>query len=126
MDIIERDQRIAELERHLATITQQIESMKSSKKKKSDRGPAKGARGSRTAGAVKEKKAQTGDKRRRTAAKRKDEELVELTFEQKKDLSERINNLTGERLNTVVSIIQSSMPNLDSVRGGLWEPETWI
>lgn len=126
MDIIERDQRIAELERHLATITQQIESMKSSKKKKSDRGPAKGARGSRTAGAAKEKKAQTGDKRRRTAAKRKDEELVELTFEQKKDLSERINNLTGERLNTVVSIIQSSMPNLDSVRGGLWESETWI
>lgn len=43
------------------------------------------------------------------------EELPEFTFDQKKDLSERINNLSGDRLNTVVNIIQSSMPNLDGV-----------
>jgi hypothetical protein len=41
--------------------------------------------------------------------------LPEFTFEQKKDLSESINNLDGNQLNTVVQIIQSSMPNLDGV-----------
>jgi bromodomain-containing factor 1 len=43
------------------------------------------------------------------------DELPEFSFDQKKDLSERINNLTGDSLNTVVSIIQSSMPNLNGV-----------
>jgi hypothetical protein len=43
------------------------------------------------------------------------EELPEFSFDQKKDLSERINNLTGDSLNTVVNIIQSSMPNLNGV-----------
>ncbi|KAI8149737.1 Bromodomain-containing protein [Fennellomyces sp. T-0311] len=108
----ERDTRIAELERTIATITQQIQSIKSNKKRKPERGPAKAGRGGRSAPAKEKKAPATGDKRRRVG-KHKEEELSEFTFEQKKDLSERINNLTGDKLNTVVSIIQSSMPNLD-------------
>jgi bromodomain-containing factor 1 len=69
---------------------------------------------------IKEKKPSAPkEKRRRTSTttkkKEKKEELPEFTFDQKKDLSERINNLTGDRLNTVVDIIRSSMPNLDGV-----------
>lgn len=100
------------MERHLASITQQISSLKSNKKRKADRSASKGrvARG----GAAASKERKTPSEKRRRVAKPK-EELPEFTFEQKKDLSERINSLTGDRLNTVVNIIQSSMPNLDGV-----------
>ncbi|KAI9313053.1 Bromodomain-containing protein [Dichotomocladium elegans] len=117
-----RDHKIAELERNLASLTQQISSLKNGKKRKTDRSLGKGRAGGGGSGsgaraggasgsATKEKKTSAGDKRRRAGKHR--EELPEFTFEQKKDLSERINNLTGDKLNTVVSIIQSSMPNLD-------------
>ncbi|KAI9250293.1 Bromodomain-containing protein, partial [Sporodiniella umbellata] len=123
----ERDQKIAELERHIATISQQIASIKSQKRKKAV--TEKSRRVSKT---LKEKKPVTKEKKRSsnvatssttttttttTSSKKKEpkNELPEFTFDQKKDLSERINNLTGDGLNTVVSIIQSSMPNLDGV-----------
>lgn len=129
----DRDQKIAELERHIATISQQIASIKSQKRKKPERPPPR--RTSKPA-AAKEKKApvqQQKEKKKRAPNKKKNEPpvdkshsnnhsnsnhrvsevLPEFTFNQKKDLSERINNLAGDRLNTVVSIIQSSMPNLD-------------
>ncbi|KAI8877363.1 Bromodomain-containing protein [Backusella circina FSU 941] len=112
----ERDQKIAELERHIATISQQIASIKSQKKKKAADKPPRRPSAPRP----KEKKVAPKEKRKRVPAtnnvKRKQavpDELPEFTFDQKKDLSERINNLTGDRLNTVVNIIQSSMPNLD-------------
>jgi bromodomain-containing factor 1 len=68
---------------------------------------------------VRDKKKRTNNHTKKTnhTAKRKpvEAELMEFTFDQKKDLSEQINNLTGDRLNTVVTIIQNSMPNLDGV-----------
>jgi hypothetical protein len=69
---------------------------------------------------VRDKKKRTNNnhtKKTNHTAKRKpvETELMEFTFDQKKDLSEQINNLTGDRLNTVVNIIQNSMPNLDGV-----------
>ncbi|KAL0077508.1 Bromodomain-containing protein [Phycomyces blakesleeanus] len=102
-----RDHRISELERHIASLAQQIASIKS-KKKRPER-PQKPVRPRPMS--PKDKK--PFSKRHRLSLKTKEEELPEFTFEQKKDLSERINNLTGDRLNTVVNIIQSSMPNLD-------------
>ncbi|CAO3667670.1 unnamed protein product [Rhizopus microsporus] len=113
----ERDQKIAELERHIATISQQIASIKSQKRK---RAAEKARRVSGSNKAIKDKKPAKEKRRRPSTANRKKEskhktvdELPEFTFDQKKDLSERINNLTGDKLNTVVGIIQSSMPNLD-------------
>ncbi|KAI7871314.1 Bromodomain-containing protein [Spinellus fusiger] len=100
----ERDHRISELERHIASLAQQIASIKS-KKKRPDRLPKPKSR------PLSPKDKKPFSKRHRQSLKK--EELPEFTFEQKKDLSERINNLSGDRLNTVVSIIQSSMPNLD-------------
>ena len=89
--------------------------MKSTKRKKPERGTTKAARGGRSAPAKEKKTSAAPAEKRRRVAKPKKEELPEFTFEQKKDLSERINNLTGDKLNTVVNIIQSSMPNLDGV-----------
>ncbi|GAA5810926.1 hypothetical protein MFLAVUS_004354 [Mucor flavus] len=119
----DRDQKIAELERHIATISQQIASIKSLKRKKPERPTPR----RQSKPAVKEKKTVVKEKRKRVNKKKEApqqahksisvgglrEELPEFTFDQKKDLSERINNLSGDRLNTVVNIIQSSMPNLD-------------
>ncbi|CAO3589782.1 unnamed protein product [Absidia cylindrospora] len=135
----DRDDRIAELERHIANISQQIASIKSTKKKSdksssksaSSSGTKRKASGSGQRSTTNNKKSSassstTKDKpapkpRRRPSAKQAQprklsiHELPEFTFEQKKDLSENINNLSGDRLNTVVSIIQSSM-SLDGVK----------
>ncbi|KAI9487800.1 MAG: Bromodomain-containing protein [Benjaminiella poitrasii] len=120
----ERNQKIAELERHIATISQQIASIKSQKRRRSEKSVSR----RQSKPALKEKKPVKEKKRRVTKKKESQqqskaskspaksgglgEELPEFTFDQKKDLSEQINNLTGDRLSTVVNIIQSSMPNL--------------
>ncbi|KAI9301321.1 Bromodomain-containing protein [Cunninghamella echinulata] len=123
------DDRIAELERHILTITQEIQSIKSGKKK-TDRSTSKSTTKKRkptkpsTTANKKQQQIDQPVKRRRSNKSQQQQqqqqqqqrimdELPEFTFDQKKDLSERINNLVGDKLNTVVNIIQSSMPNLD-------------
>ncbi|KAG2174404.1 hypothetical protein INT43_004427 [Umbelopsis isabellina] len=117
-----RDDQIAELERHLAIVSQQLASMKSSKKRKAERQMSrsnssklnKSVSGSRDKSSKFGRSSKSGEKRKRPVkSKSEDDILPEFTFEQKKDLSENINNLNGDQLNTVVQIIQSSMPNLD-------------
>lgn len=119
-----RDDQIAELERHLAIVSQQLASMKSSKKRKAERQMSrtssskmnKSLSGSRDKSSKFGRTSKSGEKRKRPAKSKSEEDLLpEFTFEQKKDLSENINNLNGDQLNTVVQIIQSSMPNLDGV-----------
>ncbi|KAL9546571.1 hypothetical protein MBANPS3_006606 [Mucor bainieri] len=118
----DRDQRIAELERHIATIAQQIASIKSQKKKKPEkvirRTSKPTVKEKKQPVVVKEKRKRVTKKKEpqtaaKVPAKQVVEEFPEFTFQQKKDLSEQINELTGDRLNTVVNIIQSSMPNLN-------------
>ncbi|KAI8331780.1 Bromodomain-containing protein [Chlamydoabsidia padenii] len=113
----DRDDRIAELERHIANISQQIASIKSTKKK-SDKSKSTKRKSisksstSKKTSSAKDTKPPSKPRRRPTTKQRPrkpSEPLPEFTFEQKKDLSESINNLSGDRLNTVVSIIQSSM-----------------
>lgn len=113
MDLVDdSDQKIAELERSIKNIVEEIQSIKSSKKsttpttapapKRRGRGPNKNP-----------------TKKRRVAKRNNssDEDIdnSEFTFEQKKRLSEMINNLTGDDLNIVVDIIQTSMPHLGDV-----------
>ncbi|KAI8338484.1 Bromodomain-containing protein [Chlamydoabsidia padenii] len=116
------DERIAELERHIASIAQQIQSMKSDTKKGQDSKQHRRRRSSTTTTTSKPvKKQMAGEKRKRAPATKpkpkrtqsSPSSLPEFTFEQKSYLSDRINNLTGDKLSTVVHIIQSSMPNLD-------------
>ncbi|KAI7901743.1 Bromodomain-containing protein [Cokeromyces recurvatus] len=111
----ERDQKIAELERHIATISQQIASIKSQKRRRSEKtiGRRQSKPTLKEKKPVKERKRRVTKKKERQQTTKSGEEFPEFTFDQKKDLSEQINNLTGERLSTVVNIIQSSMPNLN-------------
>lgn len=101
----EQANRIAELERHLASLSQQIATIKSSKRK-AHKLPAKPPAKQKP----RTKKEAPKPQRRPSLHRRPD-----FTFEQKKKLSESINSLAGDQLNTVVGIIQSSMPHLDGV-----------
>ncbi|KAI8974697.1 Bromodomain-containing protein [Pilobolus umbonatus] len=111
----DQDDKIAELERRIASISQQIASIKQKKKKPERvvRRPAPKPMKEKKVVKEKRKRGPNKNPQKRKMAKLVSEEFPEFTFDQKKDLSECINNLTGDRLNTVVSIIQSSMPNLD-------------
>jgi bromodomain-containing factor 1 len=102
------DERIAKLERNIASITEEIKSIKSQKKAVTPPKPVRRGRGPN-------KKQPAAVKRKTVNYSSDDSSDDEFTFEQKRDLSEMINNLTGDDLNTVVSIIQSSMPNLSGV-----------
>ncbi|CAO3598914.1 unnamed protein product [Absidia cylindrospora] len=117
----ENDDRIAELERHIASISQQIQSMKSDGKKRTEgkqqtqpqrqrRSSSQSDKPSSTE-AVKRKRAQ--DTKPKTRRRTSPAKLPDFTFQQKSDLSNLINNLAGDKLHTVAQIIQSSMPNLD-------------
>lgn len=110
------DDKIAELERTIKNIAEQIKSIKSSKKgsssstaipapKRRGRGPNKNPTKKRRAeeAAAAARHADSGD------------EYEVFTFQDKKKLSEQINELTGDALSTVVEIIQASMPHLGDV-----------
>ncbi|CEP10601.1 hypothetical protein [Parasitella parasitica] len=107
------DDKIAELERSIKNIAEQIKYIKSSKKPTASTAPATKRRGrGPNKNPTKKRKAAAA-----AAAKHNDDfsDVEEFTFEHKKTLSEAINNLTGDDLNIVVDIIQSSMPHLGDV-----------
>ncbi|RUS22448.1 Bromodomain-containing protein [Endogone sp. FLAS-F59071] len=126
-----RDQQIAELERHLAMVSQQIASMKSHKdgKRKKDKDskrvskstkPSKGQTSAKTPKTSSKvpRAARPSEKKKRLAKNKlntdgDDGDLPQFTFDQKRELSELINTLNGEQLSAVVQIIQTTVPNLN-------------
>jgi len=138
------DDRIAEMERHLKTLSEKLKLMKASKKKdKSEKKPVaklapekaiKPKVASKTtpqkappkpvpAKAPIPEKKKTPVKRSRpvyssssdSSSSSSEEDVPSVTFEQKKELSEAINNFEGDKLANVVQIIHSSMPHLRDV-----------
>lgn len=128
-----RDQQIAELERHLAMVSQQLASMKSHKdgKRKKDKDakrvskstkPSKGQTSAKTPKTSSKvpRAARPSEKKKRLAKNKlnadgDDGDLPQFTFDQKRELSELINTLNGEQLSAVVQIIQTTVPNLNGV-----------
>ncbi|KAI8065509.1 Bromodomain-containing protein [Gongronella butleri] len=90
-DDSDADERITALERHLASLSKEVATFK---------------KNPRAAPKPKAKRQRTTPTKRRN-----------FTFEEKKALSEKINNLSGNRLLQVVDIIKSSMPNLTDEDG---------
>ncbi|KAI7819147.1 Bromodomain-containing protein [Gamsiella multidivaricata] len=92
---------------HLKTLSEKLETMKATKKK--EKGDKKS-----TSKAPQEKnrhKKTSSAKKSRTVHTSSDEDVT-ITFEQKKELSDRINDLEGDQLAKVVQIIHDSMPHL--------------
>ncbi|KAK3825664.1 MAG: Bromodomain-containing protein [Benniella sp.] len=120
------DDKIAEMERHLKSLSEKLETMKATKKKeKSDRKsvpkpppekpkpkvvPSVPRESSKT---TEKKKPTKRSEPRYTSSDDDDEDDVpRITFEQKRELSERINEFEGHQLANVVQIIHDSMPHL--------------
>ncbi|KAI8991787.1 Bromodomain-containing protein [Mycotypha africana] len=137
-EIDPKDAKIALLERNLKEITEQIEYLKKAKKAEAEAVAASSestttTSTSRTA-IGKRRGRKPGSKNKQPSKRRKSTEnkttsnkknrmndndmeetasyAKEFTFEQKKELSESINELGGDDLNEVVGIIQASMPHL--------------
>lgn len=131
------DEKIAEMERHLKTLSEKLDKMKATKKKEkakkstskpatqdkekerekprpktASKTPAKSP--ARPPSKAPEKK-KAPVKRHKPAYTSSDEDIPVITFEQKKELSDAINNFEGDKLANVVQIIHSSMPHLRDV-----------
>ncbi|KAF9435155.1 hypothetical protein BGZ76_006802 [Entomortierella beljakovae] len=116
------DDRIAEMERDLKTLSERLETMKAIKKK--DKGDKKPSgkhhlekqkpkplpKPPKSPKPVEKKK--SSSKRSRPIYSSSEEDIPMITFEQKKELSDCINNFEGDKLANVVQIIHDSMPHL--------------
>jgi len=124
------DDKIAEMERHLKSLSEKLETMKATKKKeKSDKKavpkpspekpkpkvvPSLPREPSKTT----EKKKPTKRSEPRYTSSDDEDDVPRITFEQKRELSERINEFEGHQLANVVQIIHDSMPHLRDVSIG--------
>lgn len=132
------DEKIAEMERHLKTLSDKLKQMKAAKKKeKVDKKSAKTTQdkppkpktASKTpakapAKTTPPKVSAAGGKKAPVKRSRpvysseessSEDDVPTITFEQKKELSDSINKFEGEKLANVVQIIHSSMPHLRDV-----------
>lgn len=135
------DDKIAEMERHLKTLSEKIRLMKAATKKKEKvekkapvkaapqdkpvkpktaaKTPAKAPPKPAPAKAPAPEKKKAPPKRSRPvyssssgSSSSSEEDVPMITFEQKKELSDSINNFEGDKLANVVQIIHSRMPHL--------------
>ena len=139
------DDKIAEMERHLKTLSEKIRLMKAATKKKEKvekkapvkaaapqekpvkpktaaKTPAKAPPKPAPAKAPAPEKKKAPPKRSRPvyssssgSSSSSEEDVPMITFEQKKELSDSINNFEGDKLANVVQIIHSRMPHLRDV-----------
>ncbi|KAF9335036.1 hypothetical protein BG006_001025 [Podila minutissima] len=128
MDDYSSDDKIAEMERHLKTLSDKLESMKADKKK--DKHGKKSKSSSKHSKARSEVSAPTSTSSEKKKHKRsrqvisssEDEDDMDvvrvkekaplITLDQQKELSNTINNFTGQELADVIQIIHDSMPHL--------------
>ncbi|KAG0043445.1 hypothetical protein BGZ83_011402 [Gryganskiella cystojenkinii] len=134
-DVDSSDDKIAEMERHLKSLSEKLETMKATKKKdKGEKKPvakplppplqekpapqekakskAAAKTPAKTPAKVAEKKPSSKKPRAVAPHYSSDEELPVVTFEQKVELSQRIDSFAGDQLSQVVQIIHESMPHL--------------
>lgn len=109
---------IAAMESQIETMRNSISALKHQKEKKSKKSKKKDASASTPAtaskGAKKEAKAATKKKSAPKKTQIPDDDV--LSFEQKKDLSEAIQTLDGQKLERVIQIIHEGVPEIRDVR----------
>jgi len=109
---------IAAMESQIETMRSSISALKHQKEKKSKKSKKKDASASNPAtaskGAKKEAKAPPKKKSAPKKAQIPDDDV--LSFDQKKDLSEAIQTLDGQKLERVIQIIHEGVPEIRDVR----------
>ena len=111
---VEQSNELTKLQQHIAALSKQVEMIQ--KKKKSP--PVMNKKATKAAKPVKkEKKAAPNvpTKADKKAPKSKKEKIPYVTYEQKQDISERINMLPDPKMATALGIIRSGMPTLEGV-----------
>ena len=109
---------IAAMESQIETMRNSISALKHQKEKKSKKSKKKDASASTPATASKAGKKETKAATKKKSAPKKaqipDDDV--LSFEQKKDLSEAIQTLDGQKLERVIQIIHEGVPEIRDVR----------
>jgi hypothetical protein len=109
---------IAAMESQIETMRNSISALKNHKEKKSKKSKKKEASASTPATTSKAAKKETKAPPKKKAASKKaqipDDDV--LSFEQKKDLSEAIQTLDGQKLERVIQIIHEGVPEIRDVR----------
>ena len=108
---------IAAMESQIETMRNSISALKNHKEKKSKKSKKKDASASTTGTASKAKKETKAPAKKKSASKKAqipDDDV--LSFEQKKDLSEAIQTLDGQKLERVIQIIHEGVPEIRDVR----------
>ena len=108
---------IAAMESQIETMRHSISALKTQKEKKSKKSKKKEASTSTPATTSKAAKKETKAPTKKKAASKKsqipDDDV--LSFEQKKDLSEAIQTLDGQKLERVIQIIHEGVPEIRDV-----------
>jgi bromodomain-containing factor 1 len=106
------------MESQIETMRNSISALKHQKEKKSKKSKKKDASASTQATASKAAKKETKAATKKKSAPKKtqipDDDV--LSFEQKKDLSEAIQTLDGQKLERVIQIIHEGVPEIRDVR----------
>ena len=109
---------IAAMESQIETMRNSISALKNQKEKKSKKSKKKDASASTPATASKAAKKETKATGKKKSAPKKtqipDDDV--LSFEQKKDLSEAIQTLDGQKLERVIQIIHEGVPEIRDVK----------
>ena len=109
---------IAAMESQIETMRNSISALKHQKEKKTKKTKKKDASGSTPATTSKAAKKETKTAAKKKSAPKKaqipDDDV--LSFEQKKDLSEAIQTLDGQKLERVIQIIHEGVPEIRDVR----------
>lgn len=122
------DDKIAEMERHLKTLSDKLESMKADKKKdKHGKKSKSSSKHSKSRSEVSAPTSTSSEKKKHKRSRQvisssededEDDDVVRvkekpgISLEQQKELSNTINNFTGQELADVIQIIHDSMPHL--------------
>lgn len=108
---------LQKLQQHIAQLSKQVEAIQ--RKKKTSPAPGKKAakpKGAKKEGVKKAAAASAAKVEKKTAPKAKKEKAPYVTYEQKQDISLRINSLSESKMAQALKIIRDNMPNLKGVQ----------
>ncbi|KAK9727433.1 hypothetical protein K7432_001872 [Basidiobolus ranarum] len=111
-----RTEQIAEMQRHIEFMTRQLASMKdAAKDKKKEKKPKSSRMKSSSQRDSKSTTTSSKGVRKKVVSddSSDDDDVPAMTFEQKQELSDNINLLSSDKLDVVINLIRSSMPELN-------------
>ena len=110
---------VTKLQKQIAEMSKQVELITAGGKKNKTP-PAAGKKGAKASKSmkkeIKKSAAPTPKIEKKAAPKPKKEKAPYVTYEQKQDISNRINSLTESKMSVALSIIRNNMPNLKGVQ----------